>query len=412
MTWLRFTFGTRDKTYNRILVILDTYPAQSETFLYTTLEGLIDAGLTIVAVARKRGQAPHKPLSFNVRYLPEETLPLPIKGLLLIKYILEALIKSPRTTLTGVKLLKHQRSWKAFAVEAFRTLPLMCIKCDLTYIPFGGLATKYIDYMRIRKEVIFSLRGSDVNVMPVVNISYRQRLADAIENSRAVHCVCNAIKVKAEQIVGKPLTKTTVIYTAINKRFLTRELSAYVENKTLIISSVGRLDWGKGYEHGLMAIKELLKTKPNLRWHIVGDGPFRQALEWAIRDEGLEEVVILEGARDQDFIANLLRSSTVYFHPAVHEGISNAVLEAMALGLPVVATNVGGMAEAVSSGENGVLVPPRDWRMMAKALDTLASDPCLREQLGKKARETVQEKFTLERQQAEFLNLFTHGIKC
>src|SRR5690606_26567499 len=111
-----------------------------------------------------------------------------------------------------------------------------------------------------------------------------------------------------------------------NKRFLTRELSAYVENKTLIISSVRRLDWRKGYEHGLMAIKELLKTKPNLRWHIVGDGPFRQALEWAIRDEGLEEVVILEGARDQDFIANLLRSSTVYFHPAVHEGISNAVL--------------------------------------------------------------------------------------
>jgi glycosyltransferase involved in cell wall biosynthesis len=129
-------------------------------------------------------------------------------------------------------------------------------------------------------------------------------------------------------------------------------------------------------------------------------------IEYAARDEGVHDAIELVGVRPQSWIRDTLAEADVYFHPAVAEGISNAVIEAMAAGLPVVATRAGGMDEAISHGEDGLLVPTRDWRAMARALEELARDPERRTRLGRAALAKVRERFSASRHSREFFELY------
>jgi glycosyltransferase involved in cell wall biosynthesis len=117
--------------------------------------------------------------------------------------------------------------------------------------------------------------------------------------------------------------------------------------------------------------------------------------------------VSLLGGVSQKAIRDYLYEADIFFHPAVQEGLSNAVLEAMALGLPVVCTHVGGMAEAIQHGNTGLLVAARDWRGMGDAIRRLAETPDLRRQLGVAAREDVRMRFTAANQQQGFIEFFT-----
>ena len=148
----------------------------------------------------------------------------------------------------------------------------------------------------------------------------------------------------------------------------------------------------------------------DFRWRIIGDGDYRLPLQWAIRDMGLQERVSLADVMKHSEVVQALQTADIFFHPSIHEGVSNAVLEAMALGLPVVASEVGGMREAVPSDAYGVLVPPRDWKSMADALERLAKDGSLRAQMGASASAFVRSRFTVQEQTDGFLGLFRTAL--
>ena len=127
---------------------------------------------------------------------------------------------------------------------------------------------------------------------------------------------------------------------------------------------------------------------------IVGDGPERARLEAEIRRLGLEGAVVLAG--DRDDVAAMLARADVFVLSSTSEGLPLSILEAMAAGLPVVASSVGGVPEAVEDGETGLLVPPRDPVRLAAALERLLVDPALRRRLGSNGRERVRQHFGLE----------------
>ena len=425
----------------RILAVLDTYPALSETFLYTALENLQAAGFEISIRARRKGYASHgrsrvasslrgrssrrsNPIAnarndestglpalkcdlFNVRYLPSESLPFLLKAIFVCWYALRLLLTAPKKFLHAARLMKTQvPDLRQRALIAFRILPLLCENVDAIYLPFGGLAVKYLELIQIHSRVFFSLRGSDINIEPLLSETYATRLKDAMRAARRVHCVCEDIKRKAAAMSGVDAQKFDVIYTALNPLFLE---SAPIRDSSagrVRIVTTGRLDWRKGLEHGLMAIRALARRGIPCEWNILGEGPHRLALEWGIRDMGLGETVCLRGGKSQEDVREILSQSDIFFLPSVHEGISNAALEAMAWGLPVVVGDVGGMSEAISNEETGILVPPRDWKGMADALERLAKDENLRRQMGARARELVRQRFTLEKQRSGFVEFF------
>lgn len=166
----------------------------------------------------------------------------------------------------------------------------------------------------------------------------------------------------------------------------------------LLIGTAGRLDRQKG-QGVLIAAMERLRALP-LRCAILGEGPRRPELESAIRRRNLEKSVWLLGER-QDMTA-WLSTLDIFILPSLWEGLPNALLEAMALGLPVIASSVDGVPEAVADGRNGLLVPPGNPQALAAALRRLVLDPDLRSRLGAAARQTVAERFGLIRMMADY----------
>ena len=393
-----------------ITVLLDTFPSISETFLYATIANWQKAGMDVRLLARKRGQSPHQiPFQAEITWLPSEGLPAPFKFLVTL-FFLARLLFSPRKLKTAFSILRYAQGLRPKLQLAARFFPLCYYQTDLVYFPFGGLAVKYLEFMlETDSQVVFSLRGSDIHIDPLVQ-PYRERLQLALMAADGIHCVCDEIRLRAIDIVlGESLPNLSVIYTALSPEFLTQDIPQKKlpsPDKSMQMVSVGRLDWRKGFEHGLVAARALMERGMDFHWRIIGEGEYRLALQWAIRDMGLREKVILTGPMKHQDVLAILQSADVFFHPSIHEGISNAVLEAMALGLPVVASEVGGMREALPAESVGLLVPARDWRAMADALEKLALDPKLRMDMGVSASNFVRSRFTVQEQTRGFLTLF------
>lgn len=162
----------------------------------------------------------------------------------------------------------------------------------------------------------------------------------------------------------------------------------------LLFGAIGRLDQQKGQSYLIEAMARLNRHVA-ARCVVIGAGPRRAALEALVHKHHLEQSVILLGERDD--VPAWLSSLDVFVLPSLWEGLPNALLEAMALGLPVIASAVDGVPEVVEDGKTGLLVSPRDPAALAQKLSALASDPALRQRLGEGAKALIAEKFTLIR---------------
>lgn len=137
----------------------------------------------------------------------------------------------------------------------------------------------------------------------------------------------------------------------------------------------------------------------------------------ALGEEGEQEqlgrvtVHYISRITDMYLVAQYYRASDLYLHPAKAETFPNAILEAMACGVPVIASNVGGIPEQVDDGITGFLVPPQNPEMMAQSAESLLDDSCLMEKMGAAAIQKVQDRFTLEHQVEQYLQWYKEILK-
>jgi glycosyltransferase involved in cell wall biosynthesis len=160
----------------------------------------------------------------------------------------------------------------------------------------------------------------------------------------------------------------------------------------LLIGTVGRLVAQKGLTFFLMAAQQLLKEFPNLKFAIVGDGPDRGKLQQMAKDLGIENHVCFTGARSD--MPNVYASLDVFALASVSEGLPMALLEAMASGVPVVATEVGAVPKVILPGKTGMLVRPGDAAELAQAIACLLRDPALRERLAEIGKQEIRGQFS------------------
>jgi glycosyltransferase involved in cell wall biosynthesis len=166
-----------------------------------------------------------------------------------------------------------------------------------------------------------------------------------------------------------------------------------------MITSVGQLKEKKGFSYLLEACKILVNKGYAFHCNIIGEGPLRSALEQQIRHLSLESHVTLCGALPHESVIAQMKTSTLFVLPCVtstdgdRDGIPNAILEAMAMQLPVISTSHSGIPEVIDDERNGLLVPPADSKSLAQAMARLLDQPELRRQLGERGRQTVSEKF-------------------
>lgn len=174
--------------------------------------------------------------------------------------------------------------------------------------------------------------------------------------------------------------------------------------------AVGHPDPQKGYDVLVEAWGRVTARVPEAELRIAGEGPERSRLERRIRELGVGDTCRLLGARDD--VPTLLAAADAFVLSSRWEGSPNAVMEAMASGLPVVATRVGGVPELLDSGEAGRLVPPEDPERLAEAMVEVSRAPAEeRRRLGARARERVRERHGTERMLSRWEEILRKAIR-
>lgn len=187
-----------------------------------------------------------------------------------------------------------------------------------------------------------------------------------------------------------------------------------VSGEPFCIICIGRFEEVKGHTYLIEACRLLQARGVDFECHLVGDGELRPRVEKQIARHGLSGKIRLDGTCTQAEIIEKLSQADVVVLPTVlaangkREGIPNVLKEAMACGLPVVASAISGIPELVDDGDSGILAPPRDASALADALQRLSSDTELRRRMGRAGREKVVREFSLRTSTLERARLFLH----
>lgn len=171
-----------------------------------------------------------------------------------------------------------------------------------------------------------------------------------------------------------------------------------------LLGTVGRMQTVKDQPTLVRAFIRALEMEPQLKEQIrlvlVGDGPLRKECQQLLNAAGLDQLAWLPGERND--VPEVMRGLDCFVLPSLAEGISNTILEAMASGLPVIATNVGGNADLVVAEQTGVLVPPADPESMARAIIRMAKQADTRQSMALSGRRLVEEKFSMNAMVASY----------
>jgi glycosyltransferase involved in cell wall biosynthesis len=231
---------------------------------------------------------------------------------------------------------------------------------------------------------------------------------------RWVDCVVCVSDGQAQRVrrAGVPRSSIRVIrnsirtarFDAVDPQGRARLLSLFPSSPRLVVGAAGRLSPEKGHDNFIRAVASIAARDASVGFVIFGDGPLREALQAQVQQVGLERNVVLAGHRgDLDALTPHLDVSVLASYT---EGLPNVVLEAMAAGVPVVATAVGGTPEVVDDGVTGHLVAAGDSEALAGRIQDLLGSDSRRREMGTRGQARVREHFTFDAQAHAYLQLF------
>jgi glycosyltransferase involved in cell wall biosynthesis len=214
--------------------------------------------------------------------------------------------------------------------------------------------------------------------------------------------VSDAHRKKMRNIIGFPHEQIKSIVNGVDtERFFPNpEIKEKIRKKlglkksSVCIGTIGSLRFVKNQSLLVNACKTILPSFDQVEVLIVGEGPLESQLIQEVKTLGFSEKIHFAGA--QPNIPAILNALDIFVLPSQAEGISNTILEAMATGLPVIATEVGGNTELIKAGETGLLVPPSNPELLAKAILALVINKQKRLELGKNAHQSILDNFTIQ----------------
>ena len=205
--------------------------------------------------------------------------------------------------------------------------------------------------------------------------------------------------------------RVTVICNGVDSRRYQRTVNRAAIRSSLglaelarLLLVVGTLKKQKGHQFLIQAVSPIIMETPDLHILFAGDGPLRETLEAQVREAGLEKHIHFLGNR-QD-VPDLLAASNYFVLPSLWEGLPMALIEAMASGLPVVATQVSGSQQVITHDETGILVPPGDTVALNQAIKALLADPERAREMGQAARARMEALFGAKKQAEEHMQLY------
>ena len=400
----------------RIVILVPAFPKLSETFVVAHFVGLADRGWDVHVECREHVsrdwtlfpdlvERPHLRRRVHAFQVSQR------RWLICLQYpflLARAILRSPIATLRY-----FQRGRRILGANILRRFPidssLIALSPDLVHFEFGAQA---VGRMHLRDclatRVVVSFRGYDLNYVGLEDAEHYRTVWDG---SHAIHLLGDDLWRRA-QSRGCPADKRhALIPPAVGLNWFepTGRVRRHVRGspeRPLRVLSVGRLEWVKGYDYALQAIRLLRDRGLRSEYRIVGDGFYTRAVAFARHQLGLEGQVDLLGAQAPEEVRGHLGWADVLLQASVSEGFCNAVVEAQAMEVPVVSSDAGGLPENVQDEVTGLVVARRDAVALAEALSRLAGDPELRQRMGKAGRARVLARFNVADQISSFERLY------
>lgn len=410
----------------RVAFIVNNFPVLSQTFILNQITGLIDSGIEVDIYANLPSQTSkthHDVIKYNLLdktnyfYIPHEHN-IQEK----IEYIKIAISNAGRYPILLKCLFNGFRSASEASLPRI-VLPYILIpflknkQYDIIHCHFGpnglkGALLKKSGFFT--GKLITAFHGYDITqyIKDYSQNNQYQKLFDSGDlfqpisehwQKRLIELGCDAQKITVHRMG----------IDCQNFCFMERNL---IDNNKIKIVTISRLVEKKGIEYGIRAVAELIKSHRNIEYNIIGDGHLREELEQIIEHYGVRNTVILSGWKDQSEIIEILNQSHILLAPSVtskdgdREGIPVVLMEAMAMGLPVVSTWHSGIPELVQDGVSGFLVPERDIDGLVDKLKHLVEHPETWAKMGRAGRIQVETNYNIEKLNTQLIEVYNRLI--
>lgn len=297
-----------------------------------------------------------------------------------------------------------------------KKIKVICLNCD-KLTSFSKALSKLIKIIEDFKpdlihshlfhaNIISRIAGNKTNI-PVVcsqrNLgdwrSWWHNWLDKLTSKwcKKIICSSNAIKNSVQKKTGISKDKFIVIHNGIDiqKYIKAKKAKLNIAKKFLVIGCVANLRKEKGHKYLIKAAKKVVDKIPNCIFLLVGDGKLRKDLEKQIEELNLKKNILFLGSRKD--IPNLMKAMDVFVLPSISEGFGIVLVEAMASGVPVVATKVGGIPEIVVENKTGYLVNPKDSSNLTNKMTELLKSSSLRKRFSSTGIKRAKNKFTIQR---------------
>jgi glycosyltransferase involved in cell wall biosynthesis len=281
------------------------------------------------------------------------------------------------------------------------------------YTPFFyGLAARVIWR---RPPIVFTEHGRHYPDYPRPKRRFVNRLL--LERRDRVLGVGEAVRQALIRNEGFPAQRVRVIYNGVDceaiadgagdRATIRREWSVGAD--ALVIVHVARLDYLKDHATAVRALEHVVQQRPDACLVLIGEGPLLASLQDLLRQRGLTAAVRFLGLRTD--VARLWTAADICLLSSISEGIPLTLIEAMAAGLPVVATRVGGVAEVVEDGRTGLLAPAGDDALLARHLLRIGADPELGRDMGRQGRQRAERLFSERQMHERYHKLYAEVLR-
>ena len=289
-----------------------------------------------------------------------------------------------------------------------KILPVLNHTPDLFHIQWA----KSLPFWFFLKEIygikiILSLRGSHINYSPFTDKQLAKQYNILFPKVDKMHSVSENLILKAKKF-GAREKKIENIYSALDLNTLKKfEKTDYDTHKPFRFLSVGRFHWVKGYQYSISAIGGIKKLNREIQYTIIANNDISEEILYQIDDLSLKNIVKVILPNSQDDVYNAMKNSDCFILPSVQEGISNVVLESMAIGLPVISSDCGGMKEIINNGKNGFYFPAREPDALKKLLIKVMNlEFTERKKLIIEGKKFINKNFDLELIKSKYHNFY------
>lgn len=384
------------KSQNNLRIAIYSGKIPGPAFIERLVHGLAQQGVTVLLFGNRGGKADY-PANVQVHYVPEGKFRM---ALYILLHTIQLAIKYPGDLKRLYTLVAGHKGSK-FRYCA-KILPVLLNRPQVFHIQWAKSIKDWAWLKDIGVKIVISLRGAQINYAPLREADTAAIYRKLFPKTDAFHAVSKEIGREAEKYGAHNIN---LIYSGLPvDRFVFAPDNKPKERFEII--SVGRPHWAKGFVYAVDAMAMLMKKGFDFHYTIIG-GQSSEELVFHIHSLGLQHHISFVNEMPHNEVMDRMRHASLMLLPSVSEGIANVVLEAMAIGVPVLSTQCGGMEEVIKHEENGFLVPARDSRQMADAIEYIHAIPQPKlDGILQNARKTIEQQHDIRNMVNKFLDLY------